>query len=318
MAEIDEQLPQVIEVSAECARLAELPRLPVTVLVLTAPGSDPEGRRPLERRLAAVASDLGVGDGADVRGGAFESWRDLPGSVEGRHDVVVLRPESLPGRDDDPNEPAAAITASIGELLEAAQARFWVIEPESAPSEGGAARSVNVARSVALAGGPPGVVLPPDWSAEQIVEFYENLFERVLHDTPLVRAVQRATPESASPATVVIGGGRRHGLDLGRLLEDHRKSIDELATALRVFQMELAAAAVHLAPEVGEALETLRQERVALLESTRGACAEIDRDRDPAGWSRLAHGIAQVESIADGLEADRARMASAPPGVAGT
>jgi hypothetical protein len=42
----------------------------------------------------------------------------------------------------------------------------------------------------------------------------------------------------------------------------------------------------------------------------RDSCEEIDRDRDPAGWSRLAANIDALRRLEDAVQGDRDRLAA--------
>jgi len=223
--------------------------------------------------------------------------------------VVFLRPSGLPADPCDPDRPADQVLQQLSRLLRDLAVRFWLMDPPTDSSSATApaaadepedARRVALCRALVGRGGPPAVLPPSAWSSEELARFHEDFLERVLHDAPLSSAVGRATSADGPPASLFVPAGRRHGLDLGRLLEDHRRRIDAAGGALAVLHRELEAV-----PEAaglsGEALRTAldqdARERDGRLGRVKAACDEINRDRDPAGWSRLSANIQQLSEL---------------------
>ena len=293
--------PTITETAATCPTLARLPKLPVTVLVLRDPTED-EGRRRIGARLLRLASELGVGDGVVVQEHEIESWAALDDSPpRGRFDAVFLCPDTIPGAWDDPTEPRDEVVDALARLFDIAETRFAVLCP---PDEG-AERRRSLTLRLMERGGPPLVVVPADWNDPEVGAFVEGLFERLLHDSPLVRAITDAAAERSGEVQLVRPPGRRHGLDLGRLLEDHRRRIEEGGSALRSFRRQVEAERPEQPDprwtEVSDGTEARQDE----LDAIKEAVEEINRDRDPAGWSRLGVTIARLERWESGLERAR-------------
>ena len=310
MSEPEYPALKVVEASAPCPVLARLPRLPVSVLVLEQEGAATEGRA-LSARLARLADELGVGDGVRVKDCTFSSWPALHDEApEGRFDAVFLHVAQLPSDPDAPRSPRPDVTDALARLLGNVEARFQVVS-WACPADEAVDRRPELLLSLLARGAPPAVLVPSEWSSEAVGAFEETLFERLLNDAPLVQATATATGETRPSPTIYQPPGRRHGLDLGRLLEDHRRRIEEGASALRMLGREVEAFRPH--PDaIGQpawteiaADVTAAQDR---LEGIKVAVEEINRDRDPAGWSRLAHSIQALRDCEDGIQQDRRRL----------
>jgi len=299
--------PRLIETSAPCPPLARLPKLPVRVLVLSYDESEGGERRGLAVPLARLADELGVGEGVQVSERVIRDWDSLTTGDEAcRYDGVFLVAPSLPGAYDDPNEPSDELVDALSSLLADSETRFLVLQPSKSDLDTPDRRDALCLR-LAERGSPPAVVVPADWSAPESERFSALLFERLLHDSPLARAVSDAGGGLQPPATIYQPPGRRHGLDLGRLLEDHRRRIEEGGSALRMFVRELEAVRPREGEPEGSWSQTADRASKAQhdLEQIKAAVEEINRDRDPAGWSRLAESIARHQRWEDELDSAR-------------
>ena len=267
-------------------------------------GMGDEGGRGLATRLARLADELGVGDGVQVAEREGPAWNSLFEDHEpARYDGVFVVAPELPAALDDPAEPDDALIEALAGLLADSETRFLILQP---PAPEAVDRRDALCLRLAERGSPPAVVVPREWDVADAEQFAEGLFERLLHDSPLTRAVSDATAGMTPPAVVYQPPGRRHGLDLARLLEDHRRRIEEGGSALRMFLRELEAARpegppspewTHVADRATASLEQL--------EEVKAAVEEINRDRDPAGWSRLSKSIARLAGWEDELERSR-------------
>ncbi len=307
MTEADYPAARVEESGTPCIALARLPALPVRVLVL---GPGAAGARPLAPRLTQLAEDLGAGDGVAVVQAPLASWREPFAAVSGqRFDVVILRPEIVPASEEESGAAPAWLVESVAAGLAMCSTRVWMIEPPAPERPVGGALRLDLSRRVVRSGGPPVVVLPPEWEQLDPPGFLAACLEHLLHDAPLETAVQRASDDRRPAALMLVPQGRRHGLDLARLLEDHRMRIGEQTSGLRSFQREYeafrAAAGDHPAFDpLGERLAA----RAEALAQVKDACDEINRDRDPAGWSRLALNMARLQAIEAEEDGDRAAL----------
>ena len=306
MTDEDYPGPRLIETSAPCPPLARLPKLPVSVLVLSREEADGEDRRGLASRLARLAAELGVGDGVQVTSHIFKDWEHFRDGLEpGRYDCMFLCDTEFLGAYDDPSEPADELIDSLSIVLSDAETRFIVLQP---PRDGVPDRRDSLCLRLADRGSPPAVVVPSQWDLAEGERFSAVVFERILHDWPLARAVADAMGDQELRVTIFQPPGRRHGLDLGRLLENHRRRIEEGGNALRIFQRELEAARpVEGDPGPWEQIAGQASRRQEELESVKDSIEEINRDRDPAGWSRLGELIARLNRWEEELE--RARSA---------
>ncbi len=313
MSEQEYPALKVVEASATCPVLARLPRLPVSVLVLLQEGAGGHGRS-LAARLTRLAEDLAVGDGVRVVEHTFADWPSLLEEAPSkRFDVVFLRPGWLPADSDDPGQPRPDVVEDLARLLGNVEARFQVVAPGRA-KDGSEHLDRRPALLLALLdrGAPPAVEIPAAWSAEDVASFEEALFERILHDAPLVQAAATAAGDRVPLPVLYQPPGRRHGLDLGRLLEDHRRRIEEGGSAVRILLREVEAARPS---EDDAALEPgwteIAQDVIAAqdaLEAIKEAVEEINRDRDPAGWSRLATSISDLKEWHARIQDDRGRL----------
>jgi hypothetical protein len=251
-----------------------------------------------------VADELGVGDGVRVTERHGPTWRAVLEEYEPvRHDGVFLICDAIPPSYDDPTEPDDAMLDALSALLADSETRFLVLLP---PGEAALDRRDSLALRLAERGSPPAVVVPRGWGEAASDRFAEALFERLLHDSPLGRGVGDASAGMLPPAVIYQPPGRRHGLDLARLLEDHRRRIEEGASTLRMFLRELQAAVPPGDPSaVWVRVQGSAELASEQLDAVKADVEEINRDRDPAGWSRLAQSIARLQRWED--ELDRAR-----------
>jgi len=278
----------IVESDLPSPALEQLPRLPVRIHVLDARGGECEPST-LADALARLAEDLGASEGVEVRGSRSAGWTSRLVSGSGRWDGLLFLPPVLPPHSDDPNEPAEEAFEALRGLLANIGVRFWVLGPSSGRTDGEElTRRVKLVRRLMAQGGPATVLLPVEWPEAVVQEFALVFLERILHDALLDRAVSRASVGRFERPTVFQSRGLRNGLDLGRLLEVHRRRISELGAAMKTLSRELEAASEELGG--GGWVERLAkvEQRIQTLDSARIACEEIDRDRDPAGWSRLA------------------------------
>jgi hypothetical protein len=296
--ETEEAQPRVVQSDVECEELADLPQLPVRVLVLAADGEGPD----VAKALRGVADALGAGLGVQVEDLPVASWRSLPSLAGQRFDAVFFRPDPIPPAPDDPAAPSLAILGALGLLLRDVGARLWVLAPPAELSEGEPERRRALCLRLLARGAPPSVLVPESWTAAEQLGFAEQLFEKLLADAPLVKAVGRASAERDPKPELYLPAGRRHGLDLGRLLEDHRQRIGSLHSELKSFRMEIEAFASVRDVEGHRERNARRTEDI---DGIRQAAEEIDRDRDPAGWTRLAYGIERLAALEVELNADR-------------
>lgn len=307
----DAEYPElkVVEASAPCPVLARLPRLPVSVLVLVQAGAEGEGK-PLAARLARLADELGVGHGVQVIEHSFTDWPSLDQEPPtGRFDALFLHAAPLPPDPEEPRDPRGDVIDVMARLLSNLEVRFQVV----GPGGGEADRRAGLLLALLRRGAPPAVLLPADWSEERVGAFEASFFERILHDAPLVQAAATASGDNGALPTLYQPPGRRHGLDLGRLLEDHRRRIEQGASALRMLQRETEA----FRPDPEDAAQEPWEEIAAdvieaqeRLEAIKQAVEEINRDRDPAGWSRLADSISALEEWEASIQQDRERLAA--------
>ena len=305
--------PRVVEFPAECAVLESLPTLPVRVLVVSAAGVEEQGRRGLAGRLERTAESLGVADGLIVAERALFDWDTTVGARE-RFDAIFLRPGEVPADEEDARLPATHAVGGLRGLLVDSRARFWLLDP------GGAVeadphlqqRCEALCRNVVSTGGPPAVLVPPEWDSDRRVLFHQSLLEWSLHDAPLDLAVTRATGTSGPVPVLFLPSGRRHGLDLGRLLEDYRRRIDSTHAALRMLSVELASLSVDDAPQsqVRAKLEPSTAAWMTHMQQVKESCDEINRDRDPAGWSRLRASLDELQEVESAVAAAREEVES--------
>jgi hypothetical protein len=285
MAPTVPELP-VVEVGGAWRPLGQLPALPVRVLVV----GSPLRKRPLAARLERLAVDLGAEGGVLVGTCPDESgpW------PAGRWDVVVLRasPELILHSPD------------LRTPLELAQARVLLVLTE----DGDAGR--EWADALAFEGAPPLVHAVPSGDEAAMV-FAEVLMERLLHDSTLARAMDRAAAAAACPARLLVPDACRPGLDLGRLLEAHRQEIEGLHSRTRAFLREIEAVA---APAVVDRLSARAARRLDVLAQLKVGCGEIHRDRDPAGWARLARSLDELLVIRREDQLDHADLRGAEAG----
>ena len=307
--------PLVVELEANCAALGRLPRLPVRILVLSAPGLDDPERKGLADRLSALSDELGAADGVSVTAQPMAGWSIVPGGTDlRRFDVVVLRPDAVPPEGDAGDEPSEAVIATLGHVLADLGTRLWVLDPPVDPDDADDdVRRMKLCRRLVERGAPPVVMLPPGWSADELRGWHVDFLERILHDAPLSAAVSRATAALRPVPAIFQPAGGRFGLDLGRLLEDHRQRVGEASSGLRIFEKELEAA--RPPEDAGEgpvgtwaALDQQSRRRAEALDRVREALDEIHRDRDPAGWSRLGANVAELRAIEDEEAAAREQL----------
>jgi hypothetical protein len=307
--------PLVVELPAACPGLARLPRLPVRVLVLGSPGLDEPGRRGLADRLRRLAEDVGAADGVVVQEQTMAGRTLVPGSTERlRFDLVILRPAAVPASKAADDAPAPDVVDSMSRVLSDLQTRFWVLDPSpnhDDPDDD--VRRMKLCRRLVERGAPPVVVVPPGWTQEELAGWHVDFLEHALADAPLAAAVARATGSLRPVPAIFQPTGGRFGLDLGRLLEDHRQRIGEASSELRIFEKELEAAEPGPAASAAQkatwdALTAAAGQRHGVLELVRGAVDEINRDRDPAGWSRLGANVAQLRALDDGERAARDQL----------
>ena len=218
----------------------------------------------------------------------------------------------VPAPEGSTSEPTEAVVDVLARVLGDLETRFWVLDPppDGAP-DGEDARRLKLCRDLVNRGGPPAVQLPQGWKTEELLGFYEDLLEWVLHDAPLVKAVSRATGERRPMPAIFQPAGGRFGLDLGRLLEDHRKRINDESISVKIFQREVEAVRPpddDRRQEFWVSLEADTLGRLDALERVRNQAAEISRDRDPAGWSRLATNIDELRSIQEASRRDRDQL----------
>jgi len=293
--------PRVVEFPARCVVLDSLPNLPVRVLVISGDGVESEGRRRLAERLERTAASLGVASGLVVAERSVSDWSTGGVLAQERFDVIFVRPGSVPADGEDVRVPSQHVVGGLFSLLGDSRSRFWLLDSYADDPEDGDSqlRSEALCRIVVSQGGPPAVLVPLEWESDRRIQFHESLLEWSLHDAPLDLAVTRATGDSGPPPVLFLPSGRRHGLDLGRLLEDYRRRIDETGAALQMLSVELAALGPGHGDEKG-AHSRLEQSALAWaqsLELVKHACDEINRDRDPAGWSRLRSSLDQLEEL---------------------
>jgi hypothetical protein len=317
--------PRVVELPAQCAVLDSLPDLPVRILVISADGVEAEGRRGLADRLERTAESLGVATGLVVEERPLSDWSTACGAADERFDVVFLRPGEVPADGADDRLPAAHTVGGLLGLLGDLRSRFWLLDTreDPAPEPHSLQRSEALCRSVVSRGGPPAVLLPSEWQSDRRLHFHQSLLEWSLHDAPLDLAVSRATGSTGPVPILFLPTGRRHGLDLGRLLEDYRRRIDGTQAALQMLSVELEALPTSAVGR--EALCTRLGEQGASwadsLETVKQSCEEINRDRDPAGWSRLGASLDHLSELERAVRAARAEIealaaAAAPAGSA--
>ncbi len=316
MSDEDYIEPLIVESSAVCGTLSLLPRLPVRVLIVShdAVGREHEGKT-VAQRVERTADELGVGEAVVVESRAWSRWSDLEQAPPlMRFDIVMFRTDLLPPSPADPNAPDPRCAEVLGSVLEAVSARFWTLDmvvfPEVADEQD--LRAHGLCMQILARGGAPSVRLPPSWEPTGRDDFLVSLFEYALHDAPLPTATERAWDRSLPPPELFLPEGRRHGLDLARLLEDHRSRIHDVATSLRIFQREVEASrpADPEAEERWGAVRDIMSGRHDMLGGIRASCEEIDRDRDPAGWSRLAANIDALRRLEAAVQGDRDRLAA--------
>ncbi|MBJ92855.1 MAG: hypothetical protein CMP23_00110 [Rickettsiales bacterium] len=299
--------PRVIEFPSACAVLDAIPCLPVRVLVVTDSGAGEQGRRGLAGRLLRMGESLGVDEGLAVKERPLADWSAAGGASE-RFDVIYLRCCDIPAESAEEMRPAAHVSAGLQALLRDSSARFWLLDHRVDGAQGSRQRVVSegLCRDVVSRGGPPAILLPLQWGAERRLDFHQALLEWSLHDAPLELAVARATGGSGPVPVLFLPSGRRHGLDLGRLFEDYRCRIDATHAALRMLSVELASltAGTPGAAVLRDRLAIQQELWVERMRLVKASCVEINRDRDPAGWSRLRSSLDLLNQVeADVAEA---------------
>jgi len=293
--------PRVVEFPAKCAVLDSLPVLPVRVLVVSEEGVEEEGRRGLAGRLERTAESLGVAEGLVVAEQELVDWSTPSGADNERFDVIFFRPADVPTDGEDGRMPATHTVGDFQGLLSGSRARFWLLDPGGAPDPDAHLhqRCEALCRNVVSHGGPPAVLVPLEWESDRRLRFHQELLEWSLHDAPLDLAVRRAAGDDGPVPVLFLPSGRRHGLDLGRLLEDYRRRIDGTYAALRMLSVELASlsAADGVRAEKCEHLQEDANVWLTHMRTVKESCDEINRDRDPAGWTRLRASLAELERI---------------------
>ncbi len=307
----DLQPPELLSVQSPDPWMgaSRLPELPVKILVVDSPSDGSNSSRSLVERLERLADELGAADGVAIAGRTVEPQvLSLGQLAQQRFDIVILRPSPVLPLALSGELPAEAM-GLLGHELSACAARVCVLAPAQVSSAGddcGWRRSL--ALKLVASGSPPVLVLPGDWAVDDIDRFVIEFVERLLHDSALESAVQRTLGELTPVPTLVLPAAGRHGLNLGRLLEAHRQRIDDETSFLRGRRREVEASQPPgpQPPEGRLQAWALRlegiEERLERLERIRAACDEIDRDRDPAGWSRLAaniHELALLERLGE-------------------
>ncbi len=282
--------------------------------MLGAPGIDDPAGKGLADRLIGLSQELGAADGVVVSEQSMAGWTLVPGvSERHRFDLVILRPQAVPAGPESPDEPDPAVIDSLARALADLGTRFWVLDPapESEPDDD--VRRMKLCRRLVERGAPPVVVVPPGWTAEELVSWHVDFLEQVLGDAPLAAAVSRATASLRPVPAIFQPTGGRFGLDLGRLLEDHRQRIGEASSGLRIFEKELEAAepggsATDSTTMTWESLMGDARTRHEALDRVREALEEINRDRDPAGWSRLGTNVSELRAIEEEERAARDQL----------
>jgi hypothetical protein len=305
--------PRVVEFPAECEVLDALPVLPVRVLVVTADGVEEQGRRSLADRLERTAESLGVAEGLVVAQRPRFDWQTTASSRNERFDVIFFRPGVIPADAKDDRLPAAHMLDGLQGLLVDSRTRFWLLDPGCAEEHDSRLqqRCEALCRNVVSGGGPPAVLIPPQWDSDRKLRFHQSLLEWSLHDAPLDLAVGRATGSAGPVPVLFLPSGRRHGLDLGRLLEDYRRRIDGTYAALRMLSAELAS--LSEGGTEGELRVRLQQDSqswLADLDMVKQSCDEINRDRDPAGWSRLRASLKALRQVEQAVATAREEIVS--------
>ena len=304
---MEDTSPQLTVVKSEvpCASLEALPRLPVHVLVVDWDRVDESEGRTLPERLDRLVADLAAESAVFVEGATCGSWSELGQCADGRQDILMLALGAIPASPENPAEPAVRCLGALGQLLREVGARFWVMEPSTQPDDPREQRRREaLARKLVANGGPPAVVLPQGWARGDIASFHERLLEASLYDAPLVRAVTRAWDAGLLPEPlVVVPEGGRPGLDLGRLLEDHRQRIDAEGNSLRVFKKEVEAGRRQGrgGADSWEHIEQGIDDVATRIERIRDAYAEINRDRDPPAGSRLSQNIGSLLGLEEAV-----------------
>lgn len=306
--------PLVVELPAACPGLARLPRLPVRILVLTAPGIDDPARKGLADRFVGLSQELGAADGVVVSEQEMSGWSLAPRASERyRFDLVILRPAAVPASVEGPDEPDPLVVDGLSRVLGDLETRFWVLDPAPHADPDDDVRRMKLCRRLVERGAPPVVVVPPGWTQEELTAWHVDFLEQVLGDAPLAAAVSRATASLRPVPAIFQPTGGRFGLDLGRLLEDHRQRIGHASSGLRIFEKELEAAepdgaATDSTTLTWQSLMGEARTRHEKLDRVREALEEIHRDRDPAGWSRLGTNVAELRDIEAGERSARDQL----------
>jgi hypothetical protein len=301
----DPEYPELrtVELDVVCPPLERLPVLPIRVRV-TASSAEIDGRKPLASRLQRVAEELGVESGVRV-----DSTELVGGPPDNGCDVLWLRLHSLPPAPGELELPDPDRVAVVSDHVSAAGCRFWILDMAEVEDPHAVDRRAEaLARRVVGLGCPPAVLVPAAWDTEQRLHFHEELLRRALHDAPLERAASKAAGTLRPLPALVIPGGRRHGLDLGRLLEHHRVRIEEGFGRLRMLEKELDASrpfAAAAPPGQWASLEQAVDSRLPELKRLKENADEINRDRDPAGWARLLNNIEDLRRLQEGVRRDR-------------
>ncbi len=293
--------PRVVEFPAECAVLDSLPTLPVRVLVVSEEGVEEAGRRGLAGRLERTAESLGVAEGLVVAERELFDWGTPSGADSERFDVIFFRPADVPAEDGDGRLPATHTVGGLQGLLSDSCARFWLLDPGAAMDSDShlQQRCETLCRNVVEHGGPPAVLVPKEWESDRRLRFHQALLEWSLHDAPLDLAVRRAAGDDGPVPVLFLPSGRRHGLDLGRLLEDYRRRIDGTYAALRMLSVELASMSSEsgMRADRRDCLQENADSWLTHMRAVKESCDEINRDRDPAGWSRLRASLSELEFV---------------------
>lgn len=151
------------------------------------------------------------------------------------------------------------------------------------------------------------MLVPQEWESDRRLHFHQALLEWSLHDAPLDLAVRRAAGSDGPVPVLFLPSGRRHGLDLGRLLEDYRRRIDGTYAALRMLSVELASLSAEsgMREDRRDSLQESADVWMTHMRTVKESCAEINRDRDPAGWSRLRASLDELALVEGGVASAR-------------
>jgi len=255
-----------------------------------------------------VHGEAEVRDEVPVEEVCYRTFEDLSnGLPEGRFDIVYWVMGALPTRSTTTGDSISEleVVQAWRNFLSTAQTRAWIVDLQGTKEDVGSLDTWACA--VTEGGGPPAVVLPSDWSQPYRETFLRGLQLGLINGSRLSTATWQALLESeadCSPRLFMPRNGD-NGLNLGRLLEQHRNHIEKLDADYRTFGRRLEA---DVPPEGSLGFDAWREmseslpETLQELERLADRQASVAQERTPRGWVELQHDIERAEELNLALE----------------